>query len=272
MMNFMLSTYTITLKNLEEQIKIAGLMGVQPVTVDAGFRAHVEQSLRDLLETAARLEWSRVVSRIHRIQRMMGALPSWQEIANQLTILHEAHEDDTEELFIYVYPAPKADLLRNLQKHWDVAFDAFPSIEEEVEAGVDCFALEHNTACVFHMCRVAEIGLRAVGQEMGVTVVKRGSPIEWATWGQVFQKAQPHVEEVRKKPNGPKKDAALAFYDPIISDLRAMQSLYRDNTMHLRERYDPGEAYTAIYRTHELMTKISTKLCEDSVGPIDWGF
>ena len=43
---------------------------------------------------------------------------------------------------------------------------AFPSARGEIGEGIDCFGLEHYAAeIVFHMMRVAEIGMRALARE-----------------------------------------------------------------------------------------------------------
>jgi hypothetical protein len=81
---------------------------------------------------------------------------------------------------------------------------------------------------------------------------------------------EPTIEELRKKPNGVQKTNALAFYERILSDLRAVQSLYRDQTMHLRDEYDDGEAQSAMFRVRELMNMLASKLDGNSTRAIPW--
>ena len=96
----------------------------------------------------------------------------------------------------------------------------------------------HNTACVFHMMRAAEVGLRAIAKERKVTKVRARTPIEWGTWNDVHQAIEQQLPVIRQATAGPKKDGALAFYNSTaIGDLRALQDLYDEVTMHLRETY-----------------------------------
>jgi hypothetical protein len=90
--------------------------------------------------------------------------------------LLEAFEADTKFLYLYAYPRRKADVYIRYKGEWHDALRAFPSIAAEVEDGVDCYALGHNTACVFHMVRVAEIGLRAIARERGIKTVRAKTP------------------------------------------------------------------------------------------------
>jgi len=59
----------------------------------------------------------------------------------------------------------------------------------------------------------------------------------------------------------------------MVSGMGDMQALLplRDRTFHLRDKYDKGEAWTAINRTKEMMIAVATKLGETSKGKIRWG-
>jgi hypothetical protein len=157
-------------------------------------------------------------------------------------------------------------------RDWKGILDAFPSSRREIETGIDCYALDDYPGCVFHMMRVAELGLRAIARERGITSLgrKKPKPIEWGTWQEVFDAIGTELAVIRQASLGPQRDAALSFYDTALSDLRTMRGLYRDPTMHFRERYDKGEAYSAMFRAKSLMAMISTKLVEISPRKINW--
>ena len=71
--------------------------------------------------------------------------------------------------FIYRYPNDKLAQLHGWQTRWEPALSSFPSSEADVEASIDCWALGHPTASVFHAMRVLEHGLRALAAELGKT-------------------------------------------------------------------------------------------------------
>jgi hypothetical protein len=89
--------------------------------------------------------------------------------------------------------------------------------------------------------------------------------------GTFLRRSNRGVDELRKKPNGPNKEEALKFYYTALSDLRTIQNLYRDPSMHLRSEYDDGETQSAIFRVKSLMNILSVKMDENSQGPISWG-
>jgi len=215
-----------------------------------------------------------VVDRITKIKNFYswGARTANGDLVHDLDELMAAVKRDAREEFFCHYPKDRIVFLQRMQVEWATVFASFPSAKREIEEGIDCYALGHNAACVFHMSRVGEIGLRTIGRELGVKAVRGGKvQIEWATWGDVFKAIEPTIASIRQKSNGAQKTNALTFYERILSDLRAIQSLYRDQTMHLREQYDDGEAQSAMFRVRELMGVLASKLDENSTRAIPWG-
>ena len=48
--------------------------------------------------------------------------------------------------------------------------DHFPSATFDIKEAGNCYALSRNTACVFHLMRVLEIGLTVLGAVFGVSL------------------------------------------------------------------------------------------------------
>jgi hypothetical protein len=238
--------------------------------VDDGAKAIITDNLSKIERHCVRLGMPQAITRISRLQVIGMAPYTYGQIKNEIDELYLAVEHDAASDFFCHYNRDRLEYVTRMPVDWAATFKSFASAKPEIERGIDCYAIGHNTACVFHMCRAGEIGLRAIGRERGVRRLRRNVPIEWGTWGQVFQAIGPTIEDIRKKPNGPNKTNALAFYDCVLSDLRAIQSLYRDQTMHLRDNYDLGETQSAIFRVRELMNTLADKLDENSTRAIPW--
>jgi hypothetical protein len=206
-----------------------------------------------------------------RLEVMFRRQYTWGEISELLDRALEAIQDDMKKQHFFHYPQESAKALNEAEEYWKPVFAAYPKARVEVLPGLDCAAFGDNVGCIFHMMRVAEIGLRAVAVERGVKNVRTKTPIEYGTWGQVIDATERAVMDIRQKSAGPKKDAALGFYNTIISDLRALLDVYRDKTMHFRAEYDHGQAQSAIFRVHSLMSMIATRLDENTKGKIKWG-
>jgi hypothetical protein len=207
--------------------------------------------------------------RNHAFQPVM-----WGDLYELLKHLSEELNYSASRQCFFHYKNEDAVRVTTIDQHWMEAIKAFKSIKPEIVSGVDCYAMGNYVGCLFHMSRIAEIGLRAIGRERGVASLKKKKPIpiEWAAWGEVFDAIEPTLENIRKWPRGPGKDAALAFYNTALTDLRHMQG-FRDQTMHFRASYDFGEAESAMFRTHSLMTMLATKIDENTnraIRPTAW--
>jgi hypothetical protein len=207
---------------------------------------------------------------------------TYRTLADLLQRLYDDIKRGASQQYFFHYPANLAPLVRSglgglggPSGEWKAIIDAFPSARREIETSVDCFAMGDYPGSVFHMMRIAELGLRTIAKERGITNLsgKRGQPkpIEWGTWQEVFDVIDRQLAVIRKANPGPKRDAALAFYDTALSDLQTLRGLYRDPTMHFRETYDKGEAASAMFRVNSLMQSLATKLREDRVRKIAWG-
>jgi hypothetical protein len=192
---------------------------------------------------------------------------TYNVLAIEIKPLLEAFEADLKKQHFYHYASHRFMHLLQMHGTWSAALKAFPSIKDEAEEGVDCYALEHYTACVFHMMRVAEIGLRAFARERGVKFSDR--PLEWANWQPILEQTDSRARVATKGMRiGPGKDAALAFYSGAIGQLHAFKDTYRKVTMHVRRRYGELEALSAINQVRDFMNGLSVKIDEKTRRPI----
>ena len=195
---------------------------------------------------------------------------TYQQLWIGLQRLYEEIEHAAKQECFFHYPRELAKLVLDIPSEWKIILDGFPSSRREIETGIDCYAFGDYPGCVFHMVRIAELGLRTIARERGVKTVGKKKPIEWGTWQDVFQAIETQLKIVRQAHAGPKRDAAVTFYDTSLSDLRRLQG-YRDPTMHFRATYDRGEAYDAMHRVKSLMQTLAFKLNETKVRRIRWG-
>jgi hypothetical protein len=278
MINFYLFQFMFARQFLRQQVdQVNGEVALRPhEVVPQKRRRRVECQIRKAIEDCAnKLEITDAVNAGIELENLFGNYEFQPYTWNQLHVLLDRLRAAidlgiTAECFFH-YGREDARLVGGIDKEWAKVFSAFPSTQPEITAAIDCYAIGHNTACVFHMMRAAEFGLRMIARERGIRRVGRNKPIEWGTWQDVFQAVEDKLRAVRQAAPGPKKDTALAFYNGAASDLRTLQSNYRDPTMHFRDSYDRGQAYSAMFRVKSLMETLATKLREDRIRKIRWG-
>src|ERR1700730_14655145 len=174
---------------------------------------------------------------------------SYDLLYERLERLRSELEYGVKQEYFHHYPREMARLIHqtNIEREWRNVLQSFRSSRREIETGLDCYALDDYSGCVFHMMRIAELGLREIARERGITRVgtKKNKPLEWETWKEVSDAIRSELNVIRGKAPGPRRDNAINFYEIALDKIRLMQSLYRDPTMHFREKYERGEAYDA---------------------------
>jgi hypothetical protein len=158
-------------------------------------------------------------------------------------------------------------LTLHFESEWGPTIKSFPSGKAEITAAIDCYALDHPTASVFHLMRAAELGLRALARERGVKFPDK--PIEWAEWQQLIDQISSKGRAAALAfPRGPKRDAALAFYTGAVAQFDAFKDKYRNAVMHMRRSYDELDAQRAINQVRDFMNGLSAKIGEKTRRPI----
>lgn len=129
----------------------------------------------------------------------------------------------------------------------------FPKANKEITKAANCYATGSNTACVFHLMRAAEHGMRALAAELNVSFVRSPqTPIELRTWGEVITGI---TSAINAKPNAktPIEAKKLELYNKAANQLQIFKDAWRDVVMHNRERKDYLEG-----ETKDLMNSVCT--------------
>jgi hypothetical protein len=188
------------------------------------------------------------------------------ELVQELEVLLQAIDDDIQLEYFFHYRRDRGVLLLMWRGHWAPTIAAFPSAVTEIEEGIDCYGLEHNAACIFHMMRVAELGMRALAREREVSFPNH--PLEWAEWENVIDQIDSKAKVATAgMSRGPQRDAARAFYTAAVAQLRAFKET-RNRIMHMRGSFDELDAQRAMNQVRDFMNGLSAKIGEKSRHPI----
>ena len=126
----------------------------------------------------------------------------------------------------------------------------FPMIRFDVEEASRCLAFDRGTAAVFHLLRVSEHGMRALGGKLGIPYAP-----SWEGWIKQMRALveKPHATKSRTE----KRDQA--FYEEMIGDLHAIKTAWRNPTMHIRRAYTPAEAREVFGATRTWMAHVASR-------------
>lgn len=219
---------------------------------------------------AGQLELEGVIDRIRVFRDALGMMPSYKICHEEWKALRTQMETELNRRSVIYLGKTKSAPVSTMATQWATIFAAFPSVQKDVECGVQCFALEQNTASVFHMMRVAEHGLRAVAKERKMRLPK-DRPIDSAEWGMLTDRLNTVINTVSNwavKKAG--RTAALQFYTRVRADTVYFKDGYRNVVSHSLSHFSEPEADSVMRRVREFMSVVSAHLSDD-VKPIRWG-
>jgi hypothetical protein len=193
----------------------------------------------------------------------------WSELNTRARALRDCIQTELKTHLYYQYPREKAQKMRAYKIDWHKSLAAFPVIDGEVFSAVDTYAMEQNTASVFHSMRVAEHGLRAIAGERRIKLPRNRS-VEWATWQEIIKALDTEIVQIGNKKPGKARDTALSFYSGARADLNGFKDEYRNLVMHVRATYDEHQALRALTQVHDFMQRLAAKL-DHTHKRIRWG-
>jgi hypothetical protein len=114
-------------------------------------------------------------------------------------------------------------------------FAKFPESVDELQKAGRCYAYGENTACVFHLLRVADFYFRKVAESLSISYDARN-------WHGIGKKISEEMEKKYQiKTDEWKKNEP--FYAEILTDLQAIGRGHRNPTLHeLEKKYEERDA------------------------------
>lgn len=225
-------------------------------------REHVRVLLSSIEEFTSRLQLDMTQAQCDRIRgrvlKRTNPTPiDPDEIINLLTDLRQRFEDELDKVHFGFIPKDKAKYFKSFD--FGEKFNKkFPLLMLDVGLAGKCYAHGLNTACVFHLMRVVESGVRAFGKHLKVTLltVDRRGVVSERAWGQILAQIQDkldanprtNVRQLRKH----QRDSETA------SHLLAVKDAWRNPTMHPRAFYDETEALNILLHVKAFMNDLAT--------------
>ncbi|HEX7183488.1 MAG TPA: hypothetical protein VF756_16765 [Thermoanaerobaculia bacterium] len=195
--------------------------------------------------------------------RLIAALDSWlpehprdflRTLVSQLVI---CVKDEAESVTAYWVPAGKIQYLYPEPFGPEVQ-NRFRSANHDIEEAGKCLSFNRNTAAVFHLMRVMETGLRALGRSLNDPNL---DPKRNPSWEMILRKCDQELQKTYKD-RAPEWTADEAFFSTATANLRAVKDAWRNPTMHVEKIYDEDLARGVWDATRAFMRHLATKLSE----------
>lgn len=194
---------------------------------------------------------------------------TYPEARTELIILRGCIEEDLTKLFLILIPSPKERVLKELDTDWTQVWKQFPTARYDSEQAMACYALNLNTACLSHLMRVTEFGLRGLAKRMNVKLPKN-KPADWPQWLGVLRRMKGKVASVGQEMKaGSPKDQLLAFYRGALGQFHEFQDEFRTHVVGTQRTYDEVKAARAVAQVKDFMNKLAFQIDEKGQR-MDW--
>lgn len=182
--------------------------------------------------------------------------PEWAELNTRSRALRDAIDTELRDHLYYQYPKQKGQKLLSWETDWKVAIAAFPDIRVDVFSAVDCYALQHSTACVFHCMRVLEHGLGTLADNVGLI-------FDVQQWNTIIEQIEAKIGELKKTlPRGLEKNDRMQFLSEAAKEFFYFKDGWRNYVSHNRITYDEYRAGSALEHTRSFMNHLASQFSE----------
>lgn len=214
----------------------------------------LEVQLMPEVESAAlRMSAGLVTSLIGDIQNIAGL--EQQRVAEKLRNIRIVMQNELTERWFIGLSQDVVEIFDRPEPFFREGFAAFPAAQDDMCSACRTYALDQGTACVFHLMRIAELGLRSLARTLKVQISHKGKfcPLEYGEWDKIITAIKNKIDPIRKLPAGPNRQAKLEFYSDAADHCTFMKDVWRNNVAHTRKPYSKSESLTVLERVRDFM-------------------
>jgi hypothetical protein len=218
-----------------EITKVLTALGCSPFQLqDERSRERLQNSLKELHEHSFKLDMPLTRNQIARVVKVVNDGDS-DSISREIDeLVRRVTEELHKRSFRYV-DKPHYETGLWLWEEDMRALASHPDIRPEIEAAGRCYAYGESTACVFHLMRTIDYGLRLVAASLGIAYEARS----WDGIGKAIEKKMREKYEVKSD----SWKLSEPFYAEILTDIQAIGRGHRNPALHeLEKKYDQREA------------------------------
>jgi hypothetical protein len=171
-----------------------------------------------------------------------------------------AHKELSGKVFLYV-PAEQAKYFprkNDFHLFGESVAEAFPSATSDITEAGQCLALSRASASVFHLMRVLEIGLGALGKKFDVSTTN-------TNWAPAIAQIELAVREMHKDPKWkelPDCKEQQTFYAQAASHFGILKDAWRNYAMHARGAYTEEQAVRIFESVKSFMQTLAERIKE----------
>lgn len=185
--------------------------------------------------------------------RLMNVNLSAERMVQHVETIYRSFRAELSSLQLRVVPREKNGYINEKWLTETLLFTKYPDTVDEMKRAGRCYAYGENTACVFHLMRVAEFYFTKVAQSLQDTF----DPKNWSEISRLIGKKM----EQKYPEKSAEWRAQEPFYAEVLCDLQAFGRAHRNPALHdLERKYDEGEAKRLLDIVESFATHVAKQL------------
>jgi HEPN domain-containing protein len=190
-----------------------------------------------------------------RVSAFANSQCTYQELWMRIVALRETMEDELKSRKMILVPGLKSDYCDKQDAFGERVALKFPSAKRDIVEAGNCYALGLNAACVFHLMRVLEIGLRALVVDIGLT-------FKTEAWGRVLEQIETKIQEIRSSDKKDPRKQHLQLYSQCAIEFGYFKDAWRNHVVHETIPFDEHRAKSVMDHVENFMRSVSDWLSE----------
>jgi hypothetical protein len=189
-------------------------------------------------------DFARTSAVVARVYSFATTECTYQELYVRVVGLRETMEDELRGRNLIVVAGDKAEYCENENLLGEEVSRSFPSTRYDFREAANCYAVGLNRACVFHLMRVLEVGLRVLAMDVGI-------PFKTEAWGRILDRIESAIVEIRRssKREDPRKKR-LHVYSQCVVEFGNFKDAWRNFAVHETDRHSYDEHYVRSIMEH----------------------
>ncbi len=224
----------------------------------ADTKKSVEATVTELETILRKMELPYAARQVKRMQDGLTHVSNHADLEVQFRELRNRIDDEIAERAFFEMPPNRVQYYKCAHLFGEDVDKAFPSGILDIEESGKCYAMSRNTACIFHLMRVMEVGLRSLGKSLNNPNL---DPKRNPSWESILKKCD---EELQKPLNerSPEWRIDDRFFSEATANLRAVKDAWRNPTMHVDAQYDDEKVIDVWNSVRAFMRHLALRLTE----------
>ena len=219
-------------------------------------RQVVKDTLKEIKPEFSELPLSRVLrDQLERLEKYAETVDTRDTLAMLLIELNSNIMVELSSAYFLMVPAWRREYYQQrLPLFGNSVATIFAKANRDIAAAGRCFALDEWTACVFHLMRVLEHGLRT----MGADVVLSESEMSNENWKNVIDQIESKIHAMEGERKSAEKIEKLKKFSLAAAQFRYFKDAWRNHVSHANETYDEREAITVYTHVKMFMEQLAS--------------